>query len=40
MTGICKSFHGFRANIDVNLKIETGEILGLSVKTGPARPPS
>jgi len=34
MTGICKSFHGFRANIDVNLKIRTGEILGLLGENG------
>ena len=34
MIGISKSFHGVRANNDINLTIKSGEILGLLGENG------
>ncbi len=34
MKGICKSFHGFYANRDINLSIASGEVLGLLGENG------
>lgn len=34
MRGITKSFHGFYANRDISLRIESGEVLGLLGENG------